>query len=75
MWGFWHAPIGWFWWIVPLMGLLMCLAFAVLACRFMAGGRGVMCMGGHQPGGNDIAELRRQITLLREEVHQLKASR
>jgi hypothetical protein len=75
MWGFWNAPIGGFWWIVPLVGLLMCLAFAVLACRFMAVGRGVMCMGGHQRGGNDIADLRREITLLREEIHQLKASR
>jgi hypothetical protein len=76
MWGFWHATtIGAFWWTVPLMGLLMCLAFAVLVCRFMTAGRCVMCMGGHEPEGEDLAELRREMTRLREDIDQLGTSR
>jgi hypothetical protein len=68
--------MGGFWWIFPLMGMLMCLAFAVMAVRFIATGRGFMCMGGHhQAGGDDTADLRREIRALREEVDRLKASR
>jgi hypothetical protein len=68
MWGFW--------WIFPLIGFLVCLAFLVMAIRFMSTGRGFMCMGGHQGMGNDEATaLRREIHTLRAEIEQLKASR
>jgi hypothetical protein len=68
MWGFW--------WILPLIGLLICLGLLVVAFRFMSTGRGFMCMGGHRRMRNDeVAEMRRQIHTLHEEVRQLKASR
>ena len=68
MWGFW--------WIFPLIGMFVCLAFFVMVARFMTTGRGFMCMGGHRSAGNDeTAEMRREIHALREEIKQLKASR
>jgi hypothetical protein len=68
MWGFW--------WIFPVVGLFVCLAFLVMAFRFMSTGRGFMCMGGHRSVGHDeSAEMRREIQALREEMKQLRASR
>lgn len=78
MWGPgpWGTPMWGFWWVFPLTGLLVCLAFLVMAVRFMTTGRGFMCMGGHQGMGNDeVAAMRREIQTLREEIKQLKASR
>lgn len=76
MWGSWGMPMWGFWWIVPLIGFLVCLAFLVMAIRFMSTGRGFMCMGGHQGMGNDeVAAMRREIHTLRAEIEQLKASR
>ena len=40
-----------FWWIFPLVGGLICLAFLVMAFRSMTIGRGGMCCKqDHQPG-------------------------
>ncbi len=65
-----------FWWIFPIIGLLVCLAFMFVAFGFMSTGRGFMCMGGHRGmGSDDAAEMRREIHALREEIKQLKASR
>lgn len=78
MWGPgpWAMPMWSFWWVVPLIGSLVCLAFLVMALRSMSTGRGFMCMGGHQGVGNDeVAAMRREIHALREEIEQLKASR
>lgn len=78
MWGpgSWGPPMWGFWWILPLIGLFICLAFLVMAFRFMSTGRGFMCMGGHHGTGNDdFAEMRREIQALREEIKQLRASR
>jgi hypothetical protein len=78
MWGPgpWGTPMWGFWWVVPLIGLLVCLAFLVMAIRFMSTGRGFMCMGGHRAMGDDaVAEMRREIHSLRDEIKQLKASR
>jgi hypothetical protein len=74
--GPWGMPMWGFWWIFPLIGFLVCLAFLVMAIRFMSAGRGFMCMGGHQGMGNDeVAAMRREIHTLRAEIEQLKASR
>ena len=41
------GPLLWgFWWILPLVGMVMCLGF--MAFR-LGTGHGFMCMGGH-PG-------------------------
>ncbi len=72
----WGADPWAFWWIFPVMGLLICLGFVVIAVRFASTGRGFMCMGGHRGMRNDeVAETRREIHALREEVRRLKASR
>lgn len=78
MWGpeSWGAPMWGFWWILPLVGLFVCLAFLVMMVRFMSTGRGFMCMGGHRGIANDETRvMRREIDALREEVKQLKAAR
>ncbi|MBI4635650.1 MAG: hypothetical protein HY727_04810 [Candidatus Rokubacteria bacterium] len=78
MWGPgpWGGPMWGFWWIFPLLGLLICLVFVVAIVRSMSGGRGFMCMGGHgQHASDEQAELRREIRELREEIKQLKATR
>lgn len=36
-----------FWWIFPLVGGLMCLAFMMMAFRSRTIGHGGMCMGRH----------------------------
>jgi len=78
MWGpgSWGPPMWAFWWIFPLVGLFVCLAFLVMAVRFMSTGRGFMCMGGHRGMRDDeTAEMHREIQALREELKQLKAVR
>ena len=37
MWGFW--------WIFPLVGVLVCFTLIVMAFRFLSTGRGFSCMG------------------------------
>jgi hypothetical protein len=84
MWG--PGPWLWgFWWIFPLTGLVLCVAFMAMMMRAMHGGRGFMCMGGHGHRGPDNgvnvegadphAELKREIRELRDEIRQLRASR
>lgn len=78
MWGPgpWASPMWGFWWIFPLIGVLVCLAFLFMAFRFVTTGRGFMCMGGHRAmASDDVAEMRREIQALREEIKQLKAAR
>lgn len=78
MWGpgWWsETPMWGFWWIFPLIGMLVCLAFFVMMFRVMSTGRGAMCMGmgGHRGVERDeTAELRREIRALREEITALK---
>ena len=75
MWGpGWGSPMWAFWWIFPLLGLLVCLGMIVMMIRAMRGG-GFMCMGHHARGADDMADLRRELRELREEVKALKASR
>ena len=52
MWG----PYFWaYWWICPVIGLVMCLLCLLVASRFAASGRGCVCMGmgGHRGMADD----------------------
>jgi hypothetical protein len=78
MWGpgLWAGSMWGFWWILPVIGLAISLGFLILAFGFIRAGRGFMCMGGHRSMASDeVAEMRREIHALLEEVNRLKASR
>jgi hypothetical protein len=65
------APMWGFWWIVPLVGFLICLVFIVAAAR-LVGGHGFMCMADHRSHASDETDLRREVRELRAELTQLK---
>jgi hypothetical protein len=68
MWGFG--------WIFPLIGLALALGCLSMMIRWITGGGGSMCMGGHHGRGLDETDdLRRQVRELRDEVDRLKAVR
>ena len=72
----WSGSMWGFWWIFPLIGMGVCLAFLIMAFRFMSTGRGLMCMGSHRATDDEqTAALRREIHDLRDEIKQMRASR
>ena len=78
MWGpqGWGPPMWGFGWILPFIGMAICLVFMVMMVRAMSGGgRGFMCFGGHGHGTDEAADLRREVRELREEVNRLKGAR
>jgi hypothetical protein len=76
MWGPWAAPMWGFWWIVPLIGMLVCVGFmALMIWTVMHRGHGLGCMAAHGRGGQDAVDLQREIGELRREIRELRASR
>ena len=78
MWGPgpWGPPMLGFWWIIPLIGFVMCFALLVMIIRVVITGRGAMCMGAHPRTENaEVAEMRREIQTLRDELKEVKAAR
>jgi hypothetical protein len=65
MWGFW--------WVFPLIGLLLCAFFGFAMIRMMSGGR-FMCMGPHSDNGEEVARLRREVEDLREQMKKRNAA-
>ena len=76
MWGPgpWMGPVWGFWWIFPLIGLLICLFFVTTMIRRIAGGGRFMCMGPHQDNC-ETDQLRREIEDLRERLKKQEAAR
>lgn len=63
---FWCGYCGGFWWVFPLFGLV---AMGVMAFACV---RGFGCMGSRAGGARgDVAELRREIQSLKEDVRKL----
>jgi len=77
MWGPgpWMGPMWGFWWIFPVIGLLICLFFLIVVVRVIGGGGRFMCMGPHHHDTEDTARLRREIEELREQVKKQQAAR
>lgn len=76
MWGPgpWGGPMWGFWWIVPIVGLVIGVVCLVAMVRAMSGQGRFMCMGGHRAHDEGTAALRREIQALREEIKNLKAA-
>ena len=72
MWGPgpWMGPMWGFWWIFPVIGLVICVFFAIAMTRMMSGGGRFMCMGPHSHDVEETARLRREVEELREEVRK-----
>ncbi len=51
------GPFVWgFWWVFPLIALVMCLGCLIMALRFARSGRRFGCMGSHCGMADDNAE-------------------
>lgn len=77
MWGPgpWMGPMWGFWWIFPVLGLLICLSFVIAVVRMMSGGGRFMCMGLHHDNSEEMARLRREAQDLREQMKKQGAAR
>ena len=73
--GPWVAPMWSFWWIFPLIGLLVCFLFVIVVVRTIAKGGHFMCMGSHQHGSDEIARLRHEVEELRAQLKHQQAGR
>jgi hypothetical protein len=73
----WWGPAGgpmWFWWVVPVVAVAICLVLVVTMVRAMTGGR-FMCMRPQGQGPDTTSELRREVRELRDELNRMKAAR
>jgi hypothetical protein len=62
------APMWGFWWIFPLIGLVICLLFVFIILRVFDNSGRLLCMGPHQGETDEIIGLRKEVEQLREEV-------
>jgi uncharacterized membrane protein len=68
------GPMWGFWWILPVVGLAICLVFVFAMMRMMSGGR-FMCMRSHLHESKQIARLRREVDDLREQLKKQAVTR
>ena len=76
MWGPgpWMGPMWGFGWILPVVGLAICLVFVFAMMRMMSGGR-LMCMGSHLHESEEVARLRREVDDLRKQLKKQAVTR
>ena len=76
MWGPgpWMGPMWGFWWIFPVIGLLICFLVVVVVLRTIASGGHFMCMETHHRDSDEIDRLRRELEELREQVKKQRAA-
>lgn len=77
MWGPgpWTAPMWAFWWIFPVIGLLIFLCLVIAVVRMISGGGHFMCLGPRQHDSDETAQLRREIEALRQEMKKQQTAR
>ncbi len=74
--GYWGAPLGGFWWLLPLFGFLFMAAMIGLCLR----GFGRWSWRSRHPGWSgissaadpEVSELRREVASLRDELRKLR---
>ena len=77
MWGPgpWMGPMWGFWWIFPVIGLLICFLFVAFVVRTFASGGRFMCMEPHRNDTDEIDRLRHEVEELREQLKNQQAAR
>jgi uncharacterized membrane protein len=77
MWGPgpWMGPMWGFWWILPVIGILICFLLVVVVVRTIASGGRFMCMGPHHLDTNEIDRLRHEVEELRERLKNQQVAR
>ena len=73
--GPWMGPMWGFWWIFPVIGLLICLFFVIAMVRMVSGGGHFMCRGRPHGETEEVAQLRKQVEDLRARVDKLGMTR
>jgi TATA-box binding protein (TBP) (component of TFIID and TFIIIB) len=69
------APMWGFWWIFPVIGLLIFLLCVALVARMIFAGGHLMCSGARRENDEETARLRREVDALREQVKKLANTR
>jgi uncharacterized membrane protein len=74
MWGgYWGGPWGGFGWLFPVLALLFMAVMMLLCARMMGGMMRRGPEGGHTAHrADEIADLRREVESLRDEVRKLR---
>ncbi len=68
----WVPPSGGYWWIFPLVGLVIMVVMAFACLRMMGVMSGFGCMGGHgRQSTSETEDLRRQVRELKQEIQRL----
>ena len=63
--GYWGTAGSAYWWILPLIGLV------VMGIIFFVCSRGFACMGGRRRASGEFSDLRREVEGLKEDVRKL----
>ncbi len=60
-----------FWWVLPLVGLLLMALMCFVCFRGFRGVGACGWMGGRRDGSGELSDLRREIESLKEDVRKL----
>ncbi len=63
--GYWGTAAGAFWWVLPLIGLV------VMGAMFFVCSRGFGCMGIRRRTSGELSNLQREVETLKEDVRKL----
>ena len=63
--GYWGASVGSFWWLLPLIGLVL------MGVMFFVCFRGIACKGKRRDTSGELSDLRREVESLKEDARKL----
>jgi uncharacterized membrane protein len=69
------GPMWGFWWIFPVIGLLIFVFFVVSIVRMIAAGGNFMCMGPRHHNSEETTRLLQEVEELREQLKNQAARR
>jgi uncharacterized membrane protein len=73
--GAWTGPMWGFWWIFPVIGMLIFIVCVGFVVRMITTGGHFMCAAPHRQDNEETARLRREVDDLREQIRKLADAR